>query len=487
MGGLAAAVNKKGENSVLTVVAMLRQLAHRGSDVYGVATPTSATAAHSIDELQVEGMTSSVAVGHNLLRADWRDRPQPVLGEGFAFVFEGRLFPPPSKCDVEEAIGKLKSNLSKDSAKMIKELNGSYAFAVASPDQLIVGRDTVGANPLYYGENESLFAVASERKALWSVGIEEAKSFPPGNLASINREGVTFQPVKIIAQPRKESVSIEEAAERLQTLLLESTRQRVADTETIAVAFSGGLDSSLTAVLAKLCNANVHLISVGLENQPELENAKNTANTLELPISVQTYTVDDVESVLSKVLWLIEEPIPLKASIAIPLFWTAEAASRLGCRVLLAGQGADELFGGYRRYLSTYAQFGAEALEKEMYRDVALSYETNYQRDNPVCVFHGVELRLPFADREVVSFALSLPTELKIMSVDDTLRKRVLRRVAQNLGLPSHIVNRRKKAIQYATGVDRALRQLARRESLTLNEYIRQVFRKVYPNVRMKQ
>ena len=487
MGGMAAAVNKRGENSVPSVVAMLRQLAHRGSDVYGVATPVSGTVAHSIDELQVESMSSSFGVGQNLLRADWRDRPQPVLGEGYAFVFEGRLFPSPTKCDVEEAMGKFKSNLWKDSAKIIEELNGSYAFAVASPDRLIVGRDTVGTNPLYYGENVRLFAVASERKALWNLGVEEAKSFPPGNLASINKQDITFQPVKTIIQPPQESISMEEAAERLQTLVLESTKQRVADIERIAVAFSGGLDSTLIAMLAKMCDANVHLISVGLENQLEREHAKNTAAALELPLSVQTCTLNDVEKALPKVLWLVEEPNPLKASIAIPFFWTAETASKLGCRILLAGQGADELFGGYRRYLSKYAHLNAEALEKEMYSDVALSYKTNFQRDNPVCAFHGVELRLPFADYKVVRFALSLPTELKIESADDNLRKRVLRLVAQNLGLPSFIVNRKKKAIQYTTGVDRALRQLARREGLTLNEYIRQVFRKVYPNVRAKQ
>jgi len=487
MGGMAAAVNKKGENLVPSVVAMLRQLAHRGSDIYGVATPTSATLAHSIDDLQVESMNSSIAVGHNLLRADWRDHPQPVLGEGYALVFEGRLFPPPSKCDVEEVIGRLRSNIWKDSTKMIEELNGSYAFAIATRDHLIVGRDTVGTNPLYYGQNEDFFAVASERKALWHQGIEEAKSFPPGNLAIVNRQGIDFQRVKTVTQPQKELISMEEAAERLQTLLFESAKQRVSDIETVAVAFSGGLDSSLMAVLAKTCGANVHLISVGLESQPELEQAKQTASALELPISVQTHTVNDIESVLSKALWLVEEPNPWKVSIAIPFFWTAETASKLGHRVLLAGQGADELFGGYRRYLSKYAQHGAEPLEKEMYRDVTQSYETNFQRDNPVCAFHGVELRLPFADRQVVHFALSLPTELKIKSVHDNLRKRVLRRVAQNLGLPSLIVNRKKKAIQYATGVDKALRQLARRESLTLNEYIRKVFRRVYPNVRAKQ
>jgi len=91
-----------------------------------------------------------------------------------------------------------------------------------------------------------------------------------------------------------------------------------------------------------------------------------------------------------------------------------------------------------------------------------------------------VELRLPYIDREVIRFALSLPVNLKIDSVDDHLRKRVLRHVAKNLGIPEFIVERTKKAVQYATGVDKALRELARRRGLTQQDYIKQVFGKIY-------
>jgi len=113
---------------------------------------------------------------------------------------------------------------------------------------------------------------------------------------------------------------------------------------------------------------------------------------------------------------------------------------------------------------------------------VALTYETNLQRDNQVCSFHGVELRLPFLDREVVYFSLSLPVSLKIECAENSLRKKVLRRAAQNLSIPPLIVNRPKRAIQYETGVDKALRRLAREEGLSLQEYVKKEFRKVYPN-----
>jgi asparagine synthase (glutamine-hydrolysing) len=481
MGAIVAAVNKKGENAVPKVVTMLKELTHRGVDAHGVATPTSAAIAKSIEEIAVQDVSSSVALGHNLSRVLPRDRPQPVQGDGFALVFEGRLFPSTSLPDVEEVMEMLEPNHQRNASHVIEKLEGSYAFAIALPNQIIAGRDTLGTNPLYYGENETTFAVASERKALWKLGIKNAKSFPPGHTAVINAQGFSFKPIKTIVQPLQEDVDMETAAKRLQDLLLESTRKRVSDLEEVAVAFSGGLDSGLVAVLAEKCGINVQLISVGLENQLEVKFAETAAEMLKLPLHLQTYTVNDVERVLPRVLWLIEEPNLIKASIAIPFYWTGENASKLGCHVLLAGQGADELFGGYKRYLEEYEQSGVGAVQKAMYRDTAMSYEKNFQRDNQACSFHKVELRLPFIDRDVVQFSLSLPPKLKIESAEDRLRKRVLRQVAQNLGVPMFIVNKTKKAVQYATGVSKAIQRLARKEGLTSREYVEKVFRRVYP------
>jgi len=353
-------------------------------------------------------------------------------------------------------------------------------FSIASSDKLIAGRDALGTTSLYYGENETTCAIASERKALWKIGIKNAKSFPPGNLARIDAKGFTFQPIQTIRQPSVRCVSMESAAKHLQNLLVESTRKKVSDVKKVAVAFSGGLDSSVIGVLAKLCKKEVHLISVGLANQKEIIYAKKAAEALNMPHHVQTYEIGQVKEVLPKVLWLIEQPNAVNASIAIPVYWVAKAASHLGCHVMLAGQGGDELFGGYHKYLTKY-KHGIASLNEAMYHDIACSYETNFQRDSQICAFHKVELRLPFVDSEVIQYALSLPINLKIKSTEDPLRKRVLRKVAQNLKLPSSIVNRRKKAIQYATGVDKALRKLAKEEGLTLQEYIRKVFQKVYP------
>jgi len=484
MSAIAAAVNKKGENAVPTVVAMLKALAHRGTDAHGIATPNSTTTAKSIEEIPTNNISSSVALGHNLSHILQRDQPQPVQGDGFTLVFEGRLFPSPNLPEVNEIVEKLGSNPQRNASHFIEKLEGSYAFAIAVSNKLIVGRDMFGTNPLYYGENDVTCAVASERKALWTLGIKNVKSFPPGHTAVVNAYGFFFKSIKTIVQPPQEDIDMETAANRLQNLLFESMRKRVSDLKKVAVAFSGGLDSSVIAVLAKNSGINVQLVSVSLENQPEVKFAEKAAEELGLPLQLQTYTISDVEQNLPKVLWLIEKPNTVRASIAIPFYWAAENASKLGYNVLLAGQGGDELFGGYERYLKEYAQFGVEAVQKTMYRDVETSYETNFQRDNQVCSFHRVELRLPFVDRDVVRFSLGLPLSLKIGSAEDRLRKRVLRHVAHNLGISPFIANKTKKAVQYTTGVNKAIQILAKRKGLTSQEYVEKIFRRIYPHWR---
>jgi asparagine synthase (glutamine-hydrolysing) len=485
MGALVAVVNKKGENAVPTVFIMLRELMHRGKDAHGIATSYSATTAETVEELDVENVNSSIVLGHNLSRLLPRDQPQPVQGENFTVVFEGRVFPSPNLPkvpEVKEIVRKLASNPLRNACSIIESLEGSYVFAGAESNKIVAGRDVFGTVPLYYGENEAICAVASERKALWKIGLQDVKSFPPGHMVIMNNRGFSFNQVKALQKPPRKIVDNETAAWALELLLLESTRKRVSDLESVAVAFSGGVDSSVVAVLAKSCGLNVQLISVGLEGQPEVMFAREAAEALELPLHLQTYTVSDLEQTLAEVLWLIEEPQTVNASIAVPFYWTAETAGKLGYPILLAGQGADELFGGYHRYLREYGRSGLEAVEEMMFHDVENAYRTNFQRDNQVCSFHRVELRLPFVDRDIVGFSFRLPLRLKLKSVDDQLRKRVLRRVAHNLDIPSFIADKPKKAVQYTTGVTKTLQRLAKKEHLTLREYVQKTFSAIYPS-----
>jgi asparagine synthase (glutamine-hydrolysing) len=266
------------------------------------------------------------------------------------------------------------------------------------------------------------------------------------------------------------------SAKKLRRFLQRSVKDRVSGLKEVAVAFSGGLDSSIIAFLARKLGIEAHLIFVSLESQPEAKYAKEAAEALRLPIHIHFYSEKAVEAVLPRVLWLIEEPNPVKTSIGIPVFWAAEKASEMGFRVMLAGQGADELFGGYQRYLNDYLRHGEKFTQKRIFNDTAKMHETNFERDSKICNFHNIELRLPFATYELAKFAASLPLQLKIEPSNDMLRKIVLRKVAEDMGLPRFIAKKPKRAIQYSTGVNKVVKRLAKQKRLATKEYLQKKF-----------
>ena len=483
MGAIVAVLNKEGVNAAETAISMLKTLKHRSTGTYGIASATRIGIEKSIELLKKQNINSPVAIGCAFSRRLSQDRPQPIKLYGATLAFEGRLYPAsPQLSDSESVAEKLKQNREKAARTLIEKFEGDFAFVVAEPDRLIAGRDPLGVCPLCYGESKTLLAMASERKALWKIGIKETASFPPGNLAIADRHGFKFKSIKRLVQGEIKRVDMQNATVRLETLLQRSTRERVLGLKEVAVAFSGGLDSSLIAFLAKKTGLIVHLIFVSLENRSEIECAKKAAEALKLPIHVRLYKEKDVEKVLPRVLWLIEEPAPVKASIGIPFYWTAESAAKMGLKVVLAGQGADELFGGYKRYLTDYSRQGKEKVREAIFKDIMKMHETNFERDSKICGYHNVELRLPFATCRMVEFAVNLPLELKIESSGDTERKLVLRRVAKSVGLPEFIANKPKKAIQYATGVSKTLKKLAKRKGLSMREYVRKVFDDTFLN-----
>ena len=406
--------------------------------------------------------------------------PQDKLAslEDATILFDGTVYPSaPNASGAEIIAEKLQqADHLKASEAFLREIEGDFAFIITEPEQVIAGRDPVGVQPLYYGENKTMAALASNRKALWKLGIEKPLSFPPGHVALISRDGFKFKPVKTLAYSEPKQVTMQKAASTLQELLEQAVSVRVSGARDVAVAFSGGLDSSVVAFLAKKCQVNVHLVHVSIEDQPETEEARKAADALGLPLQVYLFGEDDVERVVPKVVELIEEPDPIKASIGVPFYWAAEKTSAAGLTVMLAGQGADELFGGYQRYVSEYLLHGEEAVRKAMFSDVVGIHESNLERDMKICGFHGVELRVPFGSYQIAEFAMSLPTELKIEKRADTLRKLVLRKTAENMSLPTSVTEKTKKAVQYSTGINNALKKTAKKQKTTLSKYIEKLF-----------
>ncbi|MGD0495128.1 MAG: asparagine synthetase B [Candidatus Bathyarchaeia archaeon] len=477
MGAIIAVLHKKGEDATETALTMLKTMKTPNLEAYGIGSGEKTETGKTLDQFQNRKMESSIAIGYAFSRILKRDRPQPLKLEGATLVFDGRIFPSNElKCDAEVFALRLPRNREKSAKTFIKQTEGDFAFAVAEQERLIVGRDSLGVRPLYYGEDTLSAGLASERKALWKIGIEHVESFPPGHVALIGERGFKFSSARTLAYSEPKKVTMEAASRRLRTLLERAVRERVAGLREVAVAFSGGLDSSILAFLAKKSGVRVELVHASMRNQPETEHAKKMADELKLPIHSVSFTEDNVLEALPIVLCLIEEPDPVKASIGIPFYWVAEKTAEMKLKVMLAGQGADELFAGYRRYVDDYIRKGRDKAEETVFRDVVGMHKSNLERDMKICNFHGVEMRLPFATYQVAKFAVDLPIELKIQPTEGTLRKLVLRILARNLGLPQPIVDRPKKAVQYSTGVSQSLKKIAKQKHHTLREYLQETF-----------
>ena len=472
-----AVLNKQGENVVETIIGALEKIYLKNETLFGLATPSNLSTDKNAEGIRAQKLSSPTAIGSASSDANSKGGMEMLKLENSTIAFDGRIYAPtPKRSALEFFTNKTGCNFAEVTEAFLGDVEGDFSLLIAQPDSILAARDPVGVQPLYYGENTAIAALASSKKALWILGIEEPKSFPPGNLATVTKDGFGFKPVKVLQHTRPKEISMKNAAGTLQKLLECAVQMRVLGQKEVAVAFSGGLDSSVVAVLAKRTGVGVHLVHVSLEGQAETEEAQKAAALLGLPLQVHLFTLANVEKTVLKVVELIEESDPIKVGVGLPFYWTAQKVSEAGLRVMLAGQGADELFGGYQRYINEYLRDGNEKVRQTMFHDVAIVYESNLERDEKICGYHDVELRLPFASFQVAEFAMSLPTELKFEKKQDSLRKLVLRETAKNLGLPQEIAGKPKKAVQYSTGTSSALKKLAKKHDLSLSEYVNKLF-----------
>jgi asparagine synthase (glutamine-hydrolysing) len=448
---------------------------------YGVISPKKNLFEKSLGILRRQGLDSSTLAAYVTTQPKSASGYESLRLDDAGLLLEGKIYAPIPKTTLTQQVAKQPQHCDAALQTLIEQADGDYQFLMVKDNWIVAARDPIGVQPLYYGENKEIAALATNKKALWLLGIENPLSFPPGNLCFVNRDGFKFKEVKKLAYEAPKQVTLADAAQTLQALLEESIRRRVQGLKEVAVAFSGGLDSSVMAYLASKCGVKVNLLHLSLENQAETEEAIEAADALNLPLQVNLFKDSDVEKTLPKVVSLIEEPDPIKAAIGVPFYWAAECAAEAGYKAVLAGQGADELFGGYQRYVTEYCKDGNEKVRQTMYHDVVGIYESNLERDLKITGFHDVELRLPFASFDIAKFALSLPIECKMEQKPDTLRKLVLRKMAFNAGLPDKIVEKPKKAVQYSTGINDAVKRIAKAHEKTVNEYIAELFEKTKP------
>lgn len=237
------------------------------------------------------------------------------------------------------------------------------------------------------------------------------------------------------------------------------------------ILFSAGLDSSLIAKICEDLGKKPTLYSVGMQGPQkiaQIEKAREFFNE----IKIREINIEEIESYARKVIAAINSCSAMQVGIGIPLYIACEEAEKDGLKLVLCGQGADELFAGYSRYL----RMPQAALEETLRRDVKELLEVNILRDIAIARANSLELGVPYLDSEVIKVAFSIPVELKIKS---GMRKCILREVARKRGLPEFIYAREKKAVQYSTGVDRALRRISREKNKSLEEYLREIYEQV--------
>ncbi|RZB30862.1 MAG: asparagine synthase (glutamine-hydrolysing) [Candidatus Argoarchaeum ethanivorans] len=267
---------------------------------------------------------------------------------------------------------------------------------------------------------------------------------------------------QIARVPEKNNLTEEETIEILSKLLVQSVK-KLSFPKT-AIAFSGGVDSSLVAyLLDKECT--VELFTTSIKSSHDRTAAPNAAAALQMSERLHTHHLSEseIERTLPELLSVIGSTDLFDVSIAFPLYIAAREAHYKGYEVMCSGQGADELFAGYKRYES----MDSAELERNLMKDFYQMSHVSLNRDYKSSMANRVELRLPFIDCELTDFVCKIPVELKIKN---NIRKYILRKTAQSLGLPEELVWAHKKAAQYSSGVYKALVRIARKNGYKKGE-----------------
>lgn len=465
MGYIAGVVDKLGEDASEKIMQMLKVASRNEAYSHGIADGNNAESFRGAPEFT--SLSGPILIGSKNIHAD--EYPSQPLNQGSqSLVFKGILYDTLEPDALEAAKALIDSPLN-GIRNLITERKGAYAVAVVEEDQIICGLDHIGTIPLYYGENSETKAVASNRRMLTAIGID-GSPVQPGTLLRITEKTTDKQRIRSLRRPDNVDGTEKEILEQLHLLFTEASETLASKLRRGAVAFSGGVDSTLIASYMSEAGAQLELITTGLENRPELEIARDSADYLNLPIHIEVFTVEEVEEQLDDIIYSVEEPHPVKIGVAYPFHWSSKKAFSLGYETVFSGNGADEVFGGYKRH--QIANAAGEDAGAMMYQDTADSWINNFHRDTKTCMDQGTRLILPFTHPNIIEYGLGIPVQHKLTGAEDGLRKRILRKLAKRKGIPDRFSDRPKKAAQYSTGVYNVLRKIAKRKGMNVRELI---------------
>ncbi len=390
---------------------------------------------------------------------------QPIHGDDEALVANGEIY---NHADLRAILGESAFETGSDSEtilhlfrsrepRWISRLDGMFAFVLATPERIVAARDPLGIKPLYKASLGGGIVFASELKAFDGIPVDEVEEIAPG---------VMYDSA---AGPRRWHRMPQGAAEMLPgedpepmwrelRIVLETAVRKwmVADVE-VGCFLSGGLDSSIIAALAaRASGPPLKTFSVGTAGSPDLEAARRVAGHIGSDHHELVFDAADVAAALPHAIYHLESADVDVVRSALPTHFAAVLARR-HVKAVLTGEGADELFAGYR-YHHDYAA-SPRALADEITRSLCTMYNINLQRVDRITMAQGLEARTPFLDRDLIAFAQSIPASLKMKADErtrETTEKWVLRKACEDL-LPAEIVWREKAQFDEGSGTVRAL------------------------------
>jgi asparagine synthase (glutamine-hydrolysing) len=434
---------------------MSRKLRHRGPDWSGIYSSERAILAH--ERLAIVGLNSGAQPIYSpnkklILAVNGEIYNHKEIRARYADKYD---FQTDSDCEVILAL------YQDMGADLLEELNGIFAFVLydEEKDCYLVGRDHIGIIPLYQGVDEhGNYYVASEMKALVPV-CKTISEFPPGCFFGPNER----EPVRYYNRDWNSYACVEDNITDKQALTeaLEAAVKRQLMTDVpYGVLLSGGLDSSITSAIAKRFAAmrieddeqsaawwpQLHSFAIGLEGAPDLKAAREVAEKIGTVHHEMTYTIQEGLDAIRDVIYHIETYDVTTIRASTPMFLMGRKIKAMGIKMVLSGEGADEIFGGY---LYFHKAPDAKEFHEETVRKLLALNMFDCARANKSLAAWGVEGRVPFLDKEFIDVAMRLNPKDK-MCGNGKMEKHILRECFEHY-LPDSIAWRQKE--QFSDGV----------------------------------
>lgn len=448
-------LKEKADDLRPRLLEMSKKVRHRGPDWSGIYSNDKAILAHE-----------------RLAIVDPASGKQPLYSEDGTLIlaangeiynhrelrkqFEGKYnFQTQSDCEVILALYKEKGS------GFLDEMNGIFGFAIydSEKDEYFIARDHMGIIPLYIGwDQNGTFYVASELKALEGV-CTKIELFPPGHYLSSKdgqfvkwyvREWTDYDAVK------DNNTSIDELRKALEDAV---HRQLMSDVP-YGVLLSGGLDSSVTSAIAKKYAQKriesddttdawwpqLHSFSVGLEGSPDLAAARKVADHIGTIHHEIKFTIQEGLDAIKDVIYQLETYDITTIRASTPMYLMARVIKSMGIKMVLSGEGADELFGGY---LYFHKAPNAREFHEETVRKLSKLHMYDCLRANKSLAAWGIEGRVPFLDKEFIDVAMRINPQDKMIT-PERMEKWVVRKAFEDY-IPASVAWRQKE--QFSDGV----------------------------------